>query len=333
MSFIKDFLKKLLIVLIIPIIFIGVLKIYYLLIPGEEIGEVGDWISFSGGYIGALLGLWGIWSQIEKEKKEKEIEKKEKNLGFLKYLAFILRKNIKTFENDCIFYENIIKFNSIKFNYSKNIFPADIIESHFNTIFKYKWSELFFEINTKLDEFSKKIKELEELENDNLYSELREQVNIKYKEEIEFSKKYNLLGAQWINVHNYLECIDLLVDLDTSKNNIKELLDEQFHIIDKYFNGFDEEYAEFNKINYNRIYDRENLYNVDNINNIKTELYLIILFLELKVVNNVLVNPEYFKTFFQLFKHLELRIYLTDTYMYLKNNLPILKKSIENEYN
>ncbi|WP_281699687.1 hypothetical protein [Cetobacterium somerae] len=332
MFFTKDFFKKLLIVLTIPIIFIGVLKIYYLLIPGEEIGEVGDWISFSGGYIGALLGLWGIWSQIEKEKKEKEIEKKEKNLGFLKYLAFILRKNIKTFENDCIFYENIIKFNSLKFNYSKNIFPANIIESHFNTIFKYKWSELFFEINTKLDEFYKKIKELEELENDNLYSKLREQVNIEYKEEIEFSKKYNLLEPHWINVHNYLECIDLLVDLDTSKNNIKELLDDQFHIIDKYFNEFDEEYTKFNKINYNRIYDRKNLYNADNINNIKMELHLIILFLELKVINDVLVKPKYFKTFFQLFKHLELRIYLTDTYMYLKNNLPILKKNIENEY-
>ena len=48
----KKFFKILIIILLIPIIFIGVLKLYYLIIPGEEIGSKGDWISFSGGYIG-----------------------------------------------------------------------------------------------------------------------------------------------------------------------------------------------------------------------------------------------------------------------------------------
>ena len=70
----KKFFKILIIILLIPIIFISVLKLYYLIIPGEEIGSKGDWISFSGGYIGSIIAVWGIWWQVSNEKKNKEIK-------------------------------------------------------------------------------------------------------------------------------------------------------------------------------------------------------------------------------------------------------------------
>ena len=68
----KKFFKILIIILLIPVIFIGVLKLYYLIIPGKEIGIKGDWISFAGGYIGSIIGIWGIWWQVDNEKKNKK---------------------------------------------------------------------------------------------------------------------------------------------------------------------------------------------------------------------------------------------------------------------
>ncbi|MEG1506668.1 MAG: hypothetical protein RR478_04120 [Bacilli bacterium] len=60
-----------------PVLFIGVLKFYYIVIPGKEIGTVSDWTSFSGGYIGAVLALIGLWLQLHLEKAS---EKEKKNV-------------------------------------------------------------------------------------------------------------------------------------------------------------------------------------------------------------------------------------------------------------
>ena len=102
----KKFFKILIIILLIPIIFIGVLKLYYLIIPGEEIGSKGDWISFSGGYIGSIIALWGIWWQVSNEKKNKEIKEEQRYKNFKKYVERIIDFNLKELENSR---ENIIK--------------------------------------------------------------------------------------------------------------------------------------------------------------------------------------------------------------------------------
>ena len=102
----KKFFKILIIILLIPVIFIGVLKLYYLIIPGKEIGIKGDWISFSGGYIGSIIALWGIWWQVSNEKKDKEIKEEQKYKNFKKYVEQIIDFNLKELENSR---ENIIK--------------------------------------------------------------------------------------------------------------------------------------------------------------------------------------------------------------------------------
>ena len=102
----KKFFKILIIILLIPIIFIGVLKLYYLIIPGEEIGSKEDWISFSGGYIGSIIALWGIWWQVSNEKKNKEIKEEQRYKNFKKYVERIIDFNLKELENSR---ENIIK--------------------------------------------------------------------------------------------------------------------------------------------------------------------------------------------------------------------------------
>lgn len=64
----KDFIKKVFIVIIVPFIFLGILKIVYLL-PGTEVGEVSDWIEFGGTYLGAIIAVGGIAYQIESAEK------------------------------------------------------------------------------------------------------------------------------------------------------------------------------------------------------------------------------------------------------------------------
>ena len=81
----KKFFKILVVILLIPIIFIIILKLYYLIIPGREIGSKGDWISFTGGYIGSIIGLWGIWWQVNNEKKDRETKEEQKYKNFKKY--------------------------------------------------------------------------------------------------------------------------------------------------------------------------------------------------------------------------------------------------------
>lgn len=102
----KKFFKILVVILLIPIIFVIILKLYYLIIPGREIGSKGDWISFAGGYIGSIIGLWGIWWQVNNEKKDRETKEEQKYKNFKKYIEQIIDFNLKELENSK---ENIIK--------------------------------------------------------------------------------------------------------------------------------------------------------------------------------------------------------------------------------
>lgn len=102
----KKFFKILIVILLIPITFVIILKLYYLIIPGREIGSKGDWISFAGGYIGSIIGLWGIWWQVNNEKKDRETKEEQKYKNFKKYIEQIIAFNLKELENSK---ENIIK--------------------------------------------------------------------------------------------------------------------------------------------------------------------------------------------------------------------------------
>lgn len=102
----KKFFKILIVILLVPVIFIGIFKLYYLIIPGEEVGVKGDWISFSGGYIGSIIALWGIWWQVNNEKKYRKIKEEQKYKNFKKYIERIIDFNLKELENSK---ENIIK--------------------------------------------------------------------------------------------------------------------------------------------------------------------------------------------------------------------------------
>lgn len=102
----KDTIKKLLenkkvmrkifvlVIFITPIVFVGLIKLYYVVVPGEEIGEKGDWISFAGGYVGALLALGGIWWETNHKKNEKEKKENEEYNNFLSYFKELMSFNL-----------------------------------------------------------------------------------------------------------------------------------------------------------------------------------------------------------------------------------------------
>ena len=77
-----------------PIFFIGILKLYYFILPGKEIGSIGDWISFSGGYVGAILALGGIWWQINHSKLEKQSEVDNEYKNIIIYIHHLLVYNL-----------------------------------------------------------------------------------------------------------------------------------------------------------------------------------------------------------------------------------------------
>jgi len=81
-------------VFITPIVFVGLIKLYYVIVPGEEIGEKGDWISFAGGYVGALLALGGIWWETNHKKREKEKKENEEYDNFLSYFKELMSFNL-----------------------------------------------------------------------------------------------------------------------------------------------------------------------------------------------------------------------------------------------
>lgn len=133
-DYIKDFIKKnfILVVITVPFIFCGILKIVYSL-PGEEVGEVSDWIGFGGTYLGAIIAVGGIVHQIESAEKNR---------------VFLEEKQLKETYNFLKFYLNNMKRD------------VDLVKSNLRTIYDHSsidMKKLFSEgniiIDSKLDDY------------------------------------------------------------------------------------------------------------------------------------------------------------------------------------
>ncbi|MGL4999299.1 MAG: hypothetical protein ACRC5T_10050 [Cetobacterium sp.] len=84
------------IVLSIPFIFLGTLKIVYCFLPGVEVGKISDWISFGGTYLGAIVAIGGIAYQIKSTERNRAfLEEKQlkQTYNFLKYYLSNLKNN------------------------------------------------------------------------------------------------------------------------------------------------------------------------------------------------------------------------------------------------
>lgn len=108
-----------------PFLFILALKFTYAYIPGEEVGEPKDWISFAGGYLGVIGAVCIVWYQVSTQlrQKEKEIARKEalKKLGIINF-SIIFFEDIKNYLSDCENEENRLeKHLLLKINKKKEL--------------------------------------------------------------------------------------------------------------------------------------------------------------------------------------------------------------------
>lgn len=197
-------------IFIVPIIFIVILKLYYIIIPGEEIGQISDWISFSGGYIGALVALGGIWLQINYNENK-------------------LKKDIKLYLLETIKY-NLNKLNSEKFKLSilsmlsltKDTVALDIedrkvfIQIDLNSSFELTSLALKLRINSEIQDINLSIEYLEEMKcllkkstlNDDFFYSLKTKLS-----ETEYLEAYNIITYISNNIDKYIYFIS------TSKDN------------------------------------------------------------------------------------------------------------------
>lgn len=125
----KKYIYGGLLIFTIPITLVSLLKNVVLYIPGTMIGSIDGWLSFLGGYTGALLALGGIWWQI-KENNSKEINAKTNSENDALYSFFVLVSNfsdtikeisemyLKNYLDD----QSITTFDESMYNYDKDIF-------------------------------------------------------------------------------------------------------------------------------------------------------------------------------------------------------------------
>lgn len=230
-----------------PIFFIGILKLYYFILPGKEIGSVGDWISFSGGYVGAILALGGIWWQINHSKLEKQSEVDNEYKNIIIYIHHLLvynlnelnesKENLKfsyTFHRAFVDKDSLLKYRQISIPIIDKHSPHFLKNNHscildiFYLIFKV---EAALEVAIDNSEIKKiKLKKIIE-EQEKLKKRIEIEEN-KIAEDKNKSFKYLLhLKEQQMVLNNFISCSYLTIS--PNSNSLLEFKEDG-----KYYFGF-----------------------------------------------------------------------------------------------
>lgn len=160
LEFIKKNLKVILVLLSIPIIFIGILEYF-----SEEI-TVDGWLGFLGGYFGILGAVGAIWYQ-----KSLDNEAAIKSMEL--YTNYIVESLFHKLENDYIFlittfatldgYNEFYEIGEItKRKKEFNIINTDIINSNLSIILSNQKFIILLSLKEKLDDLNYYVMKLEE---------------------------------------------------------------------------------------------------------------------------------------------------------------------------
>ena len=107
-KFIKNYWIKILLVILLilfPFIFPGILHLVYKYLPGEIIGTADGWLGFLGAYFGIIIAIWGIWWQLNEEKRKQQ-------LGSLKLYQYYFKSINSEIENIKKIFSNLLPISS-----------------------------------------------------------------------------------------------------------------------------------------------------------------------------------------------------------------------------
>lgn len=106
----KHWKEVLFLILGVPIIFISITYFLFDILPGNEIIEKNNWISFAGSYLGIMGAVGAVWWQMKKEEND-EIK------GLLCYIKDILEYNKENYTLD---YMEKVNCQAASIKWSKN---------------------------------------------------------------------------------------------------------------------------------------------------------------------------------------------------------------------
>lgn len=200
-----------LIVLIIPFTFAVFLKFIYEYLPGNKIGSIEDWISFSGGYIGALLALGGVWWQIKYNEN-----KKKKN--FKNYILEITNWNLDKITNENL---EIQTLNLLTF--SRNY--TTIKDLDLDTLYLFNIND-FSEANSIMINLGIGLEVQNLNSNINIYNKLMNKIKTTEENDFFYSLEKQITLEHDSKLYKNIKLIDLII-----RNNLYFLLKKEKFIL------------------------------------------------------------------------------------------------------
>lgn len=119
MEFIKNHWKKIIVILVFPLIFPWILHIAYKYLPGQTIGTVDGWIGFLGAYFGVIGAIAVVWWQLSEEKKKEKIESLKKEVYAVVTFLILFRESC---ENYFYMLNNYDELNNNNFKIKSELF-------------------------------------------------------------------------------------------------------------------------------------------------------------------------------------------------------------------
>lgn len=224
------------------------IKMIYLYAPGEMVGKIGDWISFSGGCIGAIGAILGVYFQFENEKKNRKEDFErgiiEKQQGAIEFFKIFFEQVIYGLENlETFFFNATTKGHNLeKSEFLKSKIPSSIYWEMYNKLSDTPIGKDLLIAFEKIGSMDENIKELLEKSNISRQKILRDSKFEKIKNRFLKEEKDKI-----DDIISYLND-KLSVNSDKTEENIKRYEELKYYYMNLRIILFDEKNKENIKI-------------------------------------------------------------------------------------
>ncbi|MEG0237647.1 MAG: hypothetical protein RR523_15680 [Cetobacterium sp.] len=215
--------------IIIPFLFLLILRLTYDFLPGIEFGDKNSWITFGGTYLGAIVAIGGVVYQIKNVEKERGFKEKKELKETYNFLIFYLKKMENDFDLVATNLSNILKSSDNSKVDLKRIFSEGemvvnlILDNYFlEQIKKISGQKIgidLIELYTQTHNFENILKEFAIKEyyfNDEKFKKFLKKLP-------DFKKNYNIII---FGLNNYIEKIGYEKNFDYNFNFKLETLEQ-----------------------------------------------------------------------------------------------------------